>query len=67
MSKHEGRKFLDRLVELRASYQTAEHAATAMTVEQAIAHAIDLLDRPDRLDAILGSGSTDANSELHPA
>jgi hypothetical protein len=67
MSKHEGRKFLDRLVELRASYQAAEHAATAMTVEQAIAHAIDLLDHPDRLDAILGSGSTDPNSELHPA
>ncbi|HXU84938.1 MAG TPA: hypothetical protein VN773_03970 [Verrucomicrobiae bacterium] len=67
MSKHEGRKFLDRLVELRASYQAAEHPATAMTVEQAIAHAIDLLDHPDRLDAILGAGSTDANSELHPA
>lgn len=67
MSKHEGRKFLDRLVELRASYQAAEHAATPITVEQAIAHAIDLLDHPDRLDAILGAGSTDANSELHPA
>jgi hypothetical protein len=67
MSKHEGRKFLDRLVELRATYQAADHAATTMTVEQAIAHAIDLLDHPDRLDAILGAGSTDASSELRPA
>lgn len=67
MSKHEGRAFFDRLVELRATYQVTEHATTAMTIEQAIAHALDLLDHPERLDAILAHGSTGSQSELHPA
>jgi hypothetical protein len=67
MSKYERRMFFERLVELRATYGTADHAATTMTVEQAIAHAIDLFDHPDRLDAILADGSTDNSSELHPA
>jgi hypothetical protein len=38
-----------------------------MTVEQAIAHAIDLFEHPDRLDAILAAGSAGNSSELRPA
>jgi hypothetical protein len=67
MSKHEGRRFLDRLVELRATYETTEHVATTMTVDQAIAYAIDLLDHQDRLDAILAEGPKDSASQLHAA
>jgi IS5 family transposase len=67
MSKYDGRMFLERLVELRAAYKTTDHAATTMSVQQAIAHALDLLDHPDRLDAILADGSPDTASQLHPA
>ena len=67
MSKYERRMFFERLVELRASYGTADHTATTMTIEQAIAHATDLFDQPDRLDAILAAGTADNSSELRPA
>jgi hypothetical protein len=67
MSKHEGRAFLDRLVELRATYNNSDRTATAMTIEQAISHAIDLLNHPERLDAIMADGSTGDQSQLHPA
>lgn len=70
MSKYERRIFLDRLVELRETYQRMEHEATSMTVDQVIAHAIDLLDRPEVLDAILGEGpesSAETASAPHTA
>jgi len=58
MSKHEGRIFLERLVQLRGSYRSIEHEATALSVQDAIAYAIDLLGDPDRLDAILDGTAT---------
>jgi hypothetical protein len=62
MGKYERRIFLDRLVEMRAAYQTTTHQSTSMTADGAIAYAIDLFDDTDRLEAILADGSTDSKS-----
>ena len=67
MSKYERRIFFDRLVELRNGYQSTEHHATSMTVKQAIAYAIRLLDHPERLETILAETSADGASQLHTA
>ncbi len=68
MSKYERRIFLDRLIELRASYQQTVHAATSMTVEGAIAYAVALYDDADRLEAMVGGTSTDtASTSQSPA
>lgn len=60
MSKHDGRILLERLVQLRGSYRSIEHEATDLTVEVAIAYAIELLDDPARLDAILGEAPSES-------
>jgi hypothetical protein len=62
MGKYERRIFLDRLVEMRAAYQTTTHPATSMTADGAIAYAIDLFDDTDRLEAILAEDSADTTS-----
>ena len=62
MSKYERRIFLDRLIELRDSYQGSQHEATSMTVDGAIAYASALLDDGDALDAIVGGDSSDTAS-----
>lgn len=62
MSKYERRIFLDRLIELRAGYRQAVHEATTMTVDGAMAYAVDLLDDLDGLDAILGGSPADSTS-----
>ena len=65
MSKYEGRIFLERLVELRKTYANSQHDATPMTTTQAIEYAIDLLENPDRLDALLAESPADGASPLH--
>jgi hypothetical protein len=65
MSKYERRIFLDRLIELRESYQGSQHEATSMTVDGAIAYASALLDDVDGLDAIVGGDSSDTASTRH--
>lgn len=62
MSKYERRIFLDRLIELRASYQQTAHEATSMKVDGAMAYAAALYDDADRLEAIMGGSSSDAAS-----
>ena len=63
MSKHDGRIFLERLVQLRGSYRSIEHEATALTVKDAIAYGIDLLADPDRLDQILGDAPATSEAQ----
>ena len=67
MSRYERRIFFDRLVELRETYRTSEHRATSMTVTDAIAHAIGLIDQPERLETLLADSPVDGASELHTA
>lgn len=66
MSKHEGRIFLERLVQLRGTYCSVEHEATDLTVKDAIAYAIDLLGDPDRLDAIVGETASEVVQQSAP-
>lgn len=65
MSKYERRIFLDRLIELRTSYQHSQHEVTSMTVDGAIAYASALLDDDEGLDAIIGGDSSDTASTRH--
>ncbi len=67
MSKYERRIFLDRLVELRETYHRMEHEATSMTVDQVIAHAIDLLDHPEVLDAVLSEAPAESSADTASA
>lgn len=62
MSKYERRIFLDRLIELRESYQQATHEATSMTIAGAMAYGAALYDDAERLDAIVGASSSDAET-----
>jgi hypothetical protein len=64
MSKYERRIYFDHLVELRSTYAATEHLATTMTVDDAIAYAIDLLEDPDQLDALVSGESADRRSEM---
>jgi hypothetical protein len=64
MSKYERRIYFDHLVELRSTYAATEHRPTTMTVDDAVAYAIDLLENPDRLDALLIDEAAGHRSEM---